>query len=147
MKINKSLYNNILKSIDRTIKNVLFEYEEYSNKNYVIKEYYKSNQEDFNYVSINRKQIWEFFDNGYKAAGLNGFCNSCFNSDSLRKTVNGNIKSFFSELKGKFLELTFKQLLSYKEGTYSSVLEIISKTTKEKLCHPFTIHLTITKSE
>ena len=65
MKINESLYNNILKSIDRTIKNVLFEYEEYSNKDYVIKEYYKSNQEDFNYVSINRKQIWEFFDNGY----------------------------------------------------------------------------------
>ena len=88
MKINESLYNSILKSIDRTIKNVLFEYEEYSNKDYVIKEYYKSNQEDFNYVSINRKQIWEFFDNGYKAAGLNGFCNSCFNSDSLRKNFN-----------------------------------------------------------
>lgn len=68
-------------------------------------------------------------------------------SDSLIKIVNGNIKSFFSELKGKFLELTFKQLLSYKEDTYSSVLEIISKTTKEKLCQPFTIHLTITKSE
>lgn len=88
MKINETLYNNLLKSINRTIKNVLFEYEEYSNKDYVIKEYNKSNQEDFNYVSINRKQIWEFFDNGYKAAGLNGFCNSCFNPDSLRKNFN-----------------------------------------------------------
>ena len=89
MKISEDLYNNILNTIDKTIQRTLFEYEQFnSNNDFIIKEYNRVNQEDFNYISINRKNIWEFFDRGYKAVGLNGFCNSCFNSDSLRKNFN-----------------------------------------------------------
>lgn len=84
--MNNILYQNILKTIDRTIQKTLFEYEQFHlNDELTLKEYDKVNSEDFDYISINRKMIWEFFENGYKAAGLTGFCNSCVNPNALRK--------------------------------------------------------------
>lgn len=71
---------------------------------------------------------------------------SFYYHNPLIKIVDGDITNLITKFDGKYLVLIFKDLHSYKVGEYSSILEIVSKTTKEKLCQRFTIYLKINKS-
>ena len=73
----KNVYNKIRESISNEVKKTLNETE---NTDMHIKKIYLypwDNIKDKEFLNMNKKQIWEFFDNGYKAANLDGFNKSC----------------------------------------------------------------------
>jgi len=60
----KNLYNKIMESVSKKVKNILNETE---NINIHIKKIYLypwDNIKDKEFLNINKNQIWEFFDNG-----------------------------------------------------------------------------------
>lgn len=84
----KNLYNKIMESISKEVKKTLNETE---NIDIHIKKIYLypwDNIKDKEFLNINKNQIWEFFDNGYKAANLDSFNKSCLNPNSLKKNAN-----------------------------------------------------------
>lgn len=84
------IYEVLMKSISQQIKKTLFEYEEFINSedDFILKVYDKKNVSDNDYITKNRKEIWDFFDTGYKFAKLGGFKNSCSDYRSLNKNYS-----------------------------------------------------------
>lgn len=86
---NNKLYNNLINDIAKSVKHAINEsYTIDTKANYKLKVYDPINNiEDKNFISDNKDMLWNFFNDGYRAASVGDFL-SCLNSKSLKKNTN-----------------------------------------------------------
>lgn len=82
--------NLIVESIDKICSKLpIFENEiviPSTNNSFILQIYNINDEEDKEYISKNKKQIWKFFDDGYMAAGLGHFV-GCTNDKSVKRNT------------------------------------------------------------
>lgn len=83
----KNKEDKLYRIISEQIKKVLKETkEQYSQNNFVVKEY-TPNSSEWEYIKENKLKLWDFLNNGYIHAGYEKFC-GCDNYRSLLKNAN-----------------------------------------------------------
>ena len=81
--------------VSESIQKVLSEERSRNERAFVIKDYYPGTNEWLNYIRPNRKEIWNFLNDGYIRAGIGNFM-GFDNGKSLYKNAN-HIRIAFSD--------------------------------------------------